>query len=109
MFRRVLIELSISGYYRVNYDDTLWNRIKAALDSKSFGDIGDLNRAQIVDDLFNLARAGKVKYSLALNIANYLSEDTSYYPWYAAFNGFDFLLRRVGQSKLGTAISVRKP
>lgn len=101
----VVVNNQQTGYYRVNYDDTLWNRIKAALDSESFGGIADLNRAQIVDDLFNLARANKVQYTLALNIASYLSKETSYYPWYAAFSGYDFLLRRVGDSKLGTAIS----
>ncbi|XP_023311613.1 aminopeptidase N-like [Anoplophora glabripennis] len=101
----VVVNNQQTGYYRVNYDDTLWNRIKAALDSEEFGGIVELNRAQIIDDLFNLARTNKTQYTLALNIASYLSNETSYYPWYAAFNGYDFLLRRVGDSKLGKAIS----
>nr|AGT95896.1 aminopeptidase N [Aedes aegypti] len=83
------------GYYRVNYDDDNWAKISEALRSENFGGIHVLNRAQIVDDLFNLARAGVVKYDAALEILDYLEDETEYPPWLAAVNGLTTLSRRI--------------
>lgn len=47
-----------NGYYRVNYDLTNWNAISTALKSADHDKIDVLSRSQIVDDLFQLARAG---------------------------------------------------
>lgn len=87
------------GYYRVNYDDELWSQIQTALHSEGFGDIDTINRAQIVDDIFNLARAGLVSYSRALNIISYLEQETEYYPWYSAFTALSYLNRRIGKDE----------
>ncbi|XP_058467780.1 membrane alanyl aminopeptidase-like [Malaya genurostris] len=83
------------GYYRVNYDAKNWEKINKALKSNGFGGIHVLNRAQIVDDLFNLARAGEVKYETALEIIDYLQDETEYPPWLSAVNGFTILSRRI--------------
>ncbi|XP_053679539.1 membrane alanyl aminopeptidase-like [Anopheles nili] len=83
------------GYYRVNYDAPLWNKISKALKSEGFGGIHVLNRAQIVDDLFNLARGDIVPYGTALDILEYLKEETEYAPWLAAVNGLTTLSRRI--------------
>lgn len=83
------------GYYRVNYDEDNWAKISAALHKEDFGGIHVLNRAQIVDDLFNLARAGLVKYDAALEILDYLQNETEYVPWLAAVNGLSLLSRRI--------------
>lgn len=85
----------VSGYYRVNYDDTLWDALDTALKSVDFDGIDPLNRAQLIDDAMNLARAGIIPYSRALSLTNYLNQDTDYYPWRAAFSGFNFLLQRI--------------
>ena len=45
------------GYYRVNYDEQNWNLITNQLISDHTA-IGTMNRAQIMDDSLNLARAG---------------------------------------------------
>ncbi|KAJ8960563.1 hypothetical protein NQ318_013852 [Aromia moschata] len=93
------------GYYRVTYSTALWNSISQALHAQNFSGIIDVNRAQIVDDLFNLARVNKVAYLTVFNIIHYLENDTSYFPWVPAINGFNFLLARVGRSStLGSAI-----
>lgn len=83
------------GYYRVNYDSDNWAKISKALRSDNFGGIHVLNRAQIVDDLFNLARAGVVHYDVALDILDYLQDETEYAPWLAAVNGLTTLSRRI--------------
>ncbi|XP_055618480.1 membrane alanyl aminopeptidase-like [Toxorhynchites rutilus septentrionalis] len=83
------------GYYRVNYDTESWAKISKALNSENFGGIHVLNRAQIVDDLFNLARADVVSYDFALDILDYLRSETEYPPWLAAVNGLTTLSRRI--------------
>lgn len=85
------------GYYRVNYEANLWGKISKALRSEDFGGIHVLNRAQIVDDLFNLAAAGIVSYGTALNILDYLREESEYLPWLAAANGLYALSQRIHQ------------
>nr|CAH7717416.1 unnamed protein product [Callosobruchus chinensis] len=101
----IILNNQQTGFYRVNYDDTLWAEIEKALKTESFGGIGEVNRAQIVDDLFNLAKPKKVSYSKALNIIKFISNDVSYYTWYAAKRGFSFLLDKIGfESDLGKAI-----
>lgn len=59
-----------------------------------FDGIHVINRAQIVDDSMNLARAGEIPYDIALDIGLYLENETDYYPWYSAFKAFEYLKRR---------------
>lgn len=85
-----------TGYYRVNYDENNWNKIKEALEQDNFDGIHVINRAQIVNDLFQLARAGIVRYSTAIDIIRYLKKETHYIPWLSAINfGLTFLSQRV--------------
>lgn len=53
--------------------------------------IGVINRAQLVSDALNLARAGALNYSMALEVTQYLTQELDYLPWKAAFNGFTHL------------------
>ncbi|KAJ8973357.1 hypothetical protein NQ317_001401 [Molorchus minor] len=92
----IILNNQLTGYYRVNYDDSLWTAIGDALQQDDFDGIGELNRAQIVDDLFNLVRADRINYSRALDLLAFLQHDTSFITWVPAFNGFSFLLDRVG-------------
>ncbi|XP_063969459.1 glutamyl aminopeptidase-like [Lytechinus pictus] len=68
------------GYYRVNYDPDTWNALGEQLQLK-FDDIDETERAGIIDDAFNLARASQVDYSVALNMTKYLTLETEYVPW----------------------------
>lgn len=104
----VVFNLGEIGYYRVNYDDALWTEIQNALHSDEFGGIATINRAQIVDDVFNLARAGLVSYSTALNVVSYLEHETEYYPWYSALTALSYLNRRIGKDEtLGPLFEVK--
>jgi len=58
---------------------------------KNFKKIHVINRAALLDDAFNLARAGYVDYSLPFDLATYLTRETEYEPWVAAVNNFNFL------------------
>lgn len=83
-----------AGYYRVNYDNDSWNLIIKEL-QETHTNIPPLNRAQLLDDALNLARAGKLPYSLALELTLFLEHDEDYIPWVAALNALSFLDRRL--------------
>ncbi|GLV41002.1 uncharacterized protein CBL_04526 [Carabus blaptoides fortunei] len=90
----IIMNIQGSGYYRVNYDDNLWSEIQKVLKSDDADKIHRLNRAQLIDDAMNLARAGQLDYTVALEIVDYLTTETDYYPWYSAFAAFRYLLQR---------------
>ncbi|XP_014255315.1 aminopeptidase N-like [Cimex lectularius] len=92
----VLFNINQTGFYRVNYDEKNWEMITAQLKNPSrFKKIGELNRAQILDDSLHLAYAGVINYSVALNITTYLSEETSYLPWASAFPAFNDIRKMI--------------
>ncbi|XP_063046293.1 aminopeptidase N-like [Engraulis encrasicolus] len=89
----VLVNLDVAGFYRVNYDHANWERLLTQL-SADHKVIPVINRAQIVDDAFNLARAEIIDTVLALRTTQYLDKETDYMPWEAAIRslGYYFLM-----------------
>ncbi|KAM9352585.1 aminopeptidase N-like [Symphorus nematophorus] len=85
----VLANINVTGYYRVNYDLGNWERLFFALNS-DHQVIPVINRAQLVDDAFNLARAQLVSTTLALRTTSYLSVETEYMPWQSALDNLDY-------------------
>uniref|UniRef100_A0A8C9SCB0 Aminopeptidase n=1 Tax=Scleropages formosus TaxID=113540 RepID=A0A8C9SCB0_SCLFO len=85
----VLANLNVTGYYRVNYDLSNWERLLTLLDSTP-GVIPVINRAQLVEDAFNLARAKIIDTTLALRTTKYLSKEREYMPWQTAINNLDY-------------------
>lgn len=83
------------GYYRVNYDEASWHLIHQALLKDQHDGIHVLNRAQILDDVFNLARGGLLDYQLVFDILDYLPTETDYIPWFAALRGLNYISRRM--------------
>ncbi|XP_055611890.1 uncharacterized protein LOC129758416 [Uranotaenia lowii] len=72
-----------TGYYRVNYDLQNWKLIiNALLDNPEA--IHVQNRAQLINDAFNLARADRLDMALALELLTYLKKENTYPPWAAA-------------------------
>ncbi|KAG0728778.1 Endoplasmic reticulum aminopeptidase 1 [Chionoecetes opilio] len=61
----VIFNLQETGYYRVNYDTNNWNLLLKQL-ANDHTKIHVNNRAQLIDDSLNLARAGQLSYSLPL-------------------------------------------
>ncbi|KAL6443889.1 hypothetical protein ACFW04_001722 [Cataglyphis niger] len=94
-----IVNSNQTGFYRVNYDTYSWRRLIDQLDSERFESIHVLNRAQIIDDLFNLARATYVDYELVLNASRYLTRETNHLPWKAFFNGLSYVYERFEQSE----------
>ncbi|XP_066503401.1 aminopeptidase N-like [Hoplias malabaricus] len=85
----VLANVNVSGFYRVNYDSINWQRLLSQL-ATAHSVIPELNRAQIVDDAFNLARARIINTTLALSTTRYLSEEREYMPWDSAITNLNY-------------------
>ena len=45
----------------------------------------------MIDDAFNLARAGLLGYDVALDITSYLAKEDDYLPWKSAANALGYL------------------
>jgi len=99
-----IINTQRRDYYRVNYDPVLWQRIIDTL-LQNHTSVDTMVRVQLIDDVMNLARGGRVPYSTAFALLEYLKEETEYHPWRAALNAFGFLERRFVGHPVWTQIS----
>ncbi|XP_047471492.1 aminopeptidase N-like [Penaeus chinensis] len=86
----VIFNLQQTGYYRVNYDDHNWGLLIQQL-KDDHEVIHVVNRAQIIDDAMNLARAGQLSYTVALEVYAYLKNEKENAPSVAARNNYDYL------------------
>ncbi|CAL8350993.1 unnamed protein product [Merluccius merluccius] len=87
----VLANTNVSGYFRVNYDLQNWERLLHLLHSDHQA-IPIINRAQLLDDAFSLARAKVINTTLALRITSYLSNERDYIPWNSALNNLNYYI-----------------
>ena len=58
---------------------------------KDHKSIHQTNRAQILDDSLNLAKAGLLDYPLALENFVYLSKEQDYIPWFSALFELEYI------------------
>lgn len=72
------------------YDDTNLALILEQL-MKDHDAISLSNRAQLMDDYLNLARAGMTPYSNALNVTKALANERDYVPWAAASTALEYV------------------
>ena len=88
----LIVNLQVTGYYRVNYDKKNWQLIiNQLMDPRQFHKIAQSNRAQLIDDAMNLARAEILDYTIALDVTKYLNHETDYVPWKAAVNNLQYI------------------
>ncbi|XP_035925811.1 aminopeptidase N [Halichoerus grypus] len=85
----VLLNLNVTGYYLVNYDEENWRKIQAQLQT-DLSVIPVINRAQVIHDTFSLASARKVPVTLALNSTLFLIREREYMPWEAALSSLSY-------------------
>ncbi|GAA6225936.1 aminopeptidase N-like [Lates japonicus] len=87
----VLANTNVSGYFRVNYDLENWSRLLSLLNTNHKA-LSVINRAQIIDDAFNLARAKIISTTLALTTTKYLSKEKDYIPWESALRNLNYYI-----------------
>ncbi|CAL7933659.1 unnamed protein product [Xylocopa violacea] len=77
----VLFNVNRTGYYRVHYDQRNWMLLKAAV-TENHELFPAETRASLIDDIFNLAAIGSVKYRTAFDFINYMQmKERHYLPW----------------------------
>ena len=77
-----MVNVQGTGYYRVNYDDSNWNKLAdVLLNSKDL--IHPLNRAQIICDTSALFETGHVSSDIRDRILSYVENETEFGPLYA--------------------------
>lgn len=87
----VLFNLQETGYYRVNYDLPTWMQLSNELTSGNIALIHLVNRAQLIDDSFNLARSQRLPYNIPFELLRYLRRETDYIPWASTDRALTFL------------------
>ncbi|KAH8312019.1 hypothetical protein KR044_009051, partial [Drosophila immigrans] len=81
------------GYYRVNYESSLWDLIIKQLNEEPTRfDIAD--RAHLLNDAFDLADASQLSYSVPLEMTSYLSLEEDFVPWYVAASNLQTLRKK---------------
>uniref|UniRef100_A0A0L8GQ56 Uncharacterized protein n=1 Tax=Octopus bimaculoides TaxID=37653 RepID=A0A0L8GQ56_OCTBM len=71
------------GYYRMNYDIDNWEALIEQLNT-DHKVIDVINRAQIIDDTWSLAKADMLDIKIALGTLEYLGKEEELVPWVAA-------------------------
>lgn len=82
------------GFYRVNYDVRNWYLIIDAL-RENYTSVHRLNRAQLLDDSFQLARANRIDMEIVLDLMLYLKNELEYHPWAAVSPILSYFYGRV--------------
>ncbi|XP_053571986.1 aminopeptidase N [Bombina bombina] len=95
----VLANINVTGYYRVNYDDGNWNKLLQELQN-NHEVIPLINRAQIIDDAFNLARAKYIITTKALDTTKFLSKEVEYMPWQAALGSLSYFVQMFDRTEV---------
>ncbi|XP_042339832.1 aminopeptidase Ey-like [Plectropomus leopardus] len=95
----LVANINMKGFFRVNYDSENWNRLLSKL-SSGHEDIPVINRAQIIDDAFNLARAKMVNTTLALTTTKFLHKEVDYMPWETARRNLNYYFLMFDRSEV---------
>lgn len=78
------------GFYRVNYEEATWKALISEL-TTNHKVFQPEDRATLMDDLCNMARAGKVEYTLCLEVTEYLVQEDEYVPFTVGISNLLFM------------------
>ncbi|XP_076285780.1 aminopeptidase N-like [Lasioglossum baleicum] len=95
----IILNKQQTGYYRVNYDDGIWQSLAKYLNSGKMHHIHPVNRAQLIDDALTMARINHTKYETAMSLTLYLHREMDYIPWMTTFKNLEFLRPLIFTSK----------
>ncbi|CAG5130174.1 unnamed protein product, partial [Candidula unifasciata] len=86
----VIANVEQQGYYRVNYQIGNWLALV----------IGIVNRAQIINDAWSLAKASYIPIYVALEMIDYLDKELDYLPWFTAWRELKYMKAALAFSSL---------
>uniref|UniRef100_A0A8C0UNL8 Laeverin n=1 Tax=Cyanistes caeruleus TaxID=156563 RepID=A0A8C0UNL8_CYACU len=76
----ILLNVNLSGYYRVNYDELNLKRLTRLLENDPKA-IPTVSRFQLIDDAFALTDFGYVPIETALELTKYLAREDELFIW----------------------------
>uniref|UniRef100_A0A663F7U9 Aminopeptidase n=1 Tax=Aquila chrysaetos chrysaetos TaxID=223781 RepID=A0A663F7U9_AQUCH len=76
----ILLNVNLSGYYRVNYDQLNLKRLTRLLENDPKA-IPAVSRFQLIDDVFALTQFGYVQIETALELTKYLAREDELFIW----------------------------
>ncbi|NXH09690.1 AMPQ Aminopeptidase, partial [Bucco capensis] len=76
----ILLNVNLSGYYRVNYDQLNLKRLAHLLENDPKA-IPAVSRFQLIDDLFALTQFGYTEIETALELTKYLAREDELFIW----------------------------
>lgn len=85
----IIFNIQQVGFYRVNYDERNWELITNSLIT-NWASVNRLNRAQLIDDAFWLARSERLDLEIFMKLLTYLKDEREYAPWTAASNALSY-------------------
>ncbi|XP_012939882.1 aminopeptidase N [Aplysia californica] len=95
----ILANVQQNGYYRVNYPLGNWKALTDQLkDNHTI--ISTINRAQLINDAWNLAKSGELGLETALSTIEYLDTERDYVPWAAAIKETAYVTRMLSLTSL---------
>ncbi|KAI9551913.1 hypothetical protein GHT06_022250 [Daphnia sinensis] len=86
----VIFNVEQQNYYRVLYDAVNYGLIRDQLIADHLR-FADNNRAQLLDDAFNLALVELLPYAQAFDLTLYLKNEIEYVPWHAVLSEFNYV------------------
>ena len=86
----MIVNVNQVGYYRVNYDERNWRLLIDQL-NKNHTQILTTNRAQLLDDIFELAKCSVLDYKFAMEATRYLKSERDYMSWDAVLKSFAYI------------------
>nr|ATU82423.1 venom M1 protease [Lethocerus distinctifemur] len=79
----ILVNINQTGFYKVNYDPHNWNLL-----NNSFLSLPQVTQAQLIDDAYNLAAAGRIPYTVPLSLSENLKNSDEYMPWHVSIKEY---------------------
>ncbi|XP_048190191.1 aminopeptidase Q [Perognathus longimembris pacificus] len=76
----VILNLNLTGYYRVNYDQLGWMKLKQQLERDPKA-IPVIHRLQLMGDAFFLSKHNYMEVETALDLTKYLAEEDEIIVW----------------------------
>ncbi|OCU02223.1 aminopeptidase Q [Xenopus laevis] len=79
----IVLNINVTAYYRTNYNKENWNRLAKQLETNPKV-VPTVNRIQLIEDAFTLARYGYTEFGTALSLTKYLEKEEEITVWYTA-------------------------
>ncbi|CAH1974580.1 unnamed protein product [Acanthoscelides obtectus] len=94
----VIINPEEIGPFPVNYDAKNWNMLSNFLNSPDRTQIPVTTRAKLLHDAWNLAFAGNLSFSIALDMTLFLKDERDYLAWDPVFTLIDHIGKHIDSS-----------